>query len=139
MKKIILLVIVFLLTSFSNAFAKEKAFILFNKYPITNETITSTSNTNLFSPGERIYYLVAFPQKAIKKSLLIQIYKIDGGADERFGHDIIWGKRVKLRTQHHNFYTDYIVLNQTGAFVMKVYSRDNPTKILTTNNFYVKN
>lgn len=138
MKKFLLIAFIILI-SFSDANAKEKAFILFNKHPITNETITSTSNTNQFQAGERIYYLIAFPEKSIKKSLLVQVFKIGGGKDERFGHDIVWGKRVKLKTQQHNYYTDYIVLNQTGAFVMKVYSKDNPTKILTTNNFYVKN
>ena len=139
MKKLIIFVVIIFLASFCSASAKEKAFILFNKLPITDETITSTSNTNQFASGERIYYLIAFPQKAYKKSLLIQVFKVGGDKDERYGHDIVWGKRVKLKTQHHNFYTDYIVLNQKGVFVMKVYSRDNPTKVLTTGNFYVKN
>ena len=94
-----------------------KNVILFNKYPITNETITSTSNTNQFQPGDRIHYLVAFPKKLYKRTLLVQVFKVGGDKDERGGHEIIWGKRVKLKTQQHNFYTDYIVLNQTGVFV----------------------
>ncbi|MBQ7125676.1 hypothetical protein IJO12_01165 [bacterium] len=139
MKKLILFLVTVLIFCFNSAQAKEKAFILFNKHPITNETITSTSNTNEFNSGERIYYLIGFPEKLYKKSLLIQIFKVGGDKDERFGHEIVWGKRVKLKTQQHNFYTDYIVINQNGVFVMKVYSRDYPTKILTSANFYVKN
>ena len=139
MKKFVLYLTILLAFCCNGAYAKEKAFILFNKYPITNETITSTSNTNQFQPGDRIHYLVAFPKKLYKRTLLVQVFKVGGDKDERGGHEIIWGKRVKLKTQQHNFYTDYIVLNQTGVFVMKVYSRDYPTKILTSANFYVKN
>ena len=70
---------------------------------------------------------------------LIQIFKLGGDKDERLGYDIVWGKRVKLRQEQVFYYTDYIVLNNSGNYVMKVYSRDNPTKILTSANFYVKN
>ena len=49
------------------------------------------------------------------------------------------GKRVKLKDEQKHYFTDYVVLNDTGAYAMKVYSKDNPTKILTTGNFYVRN
>lgn len=139
MKKFILFITIIFISIFACACDSEKAYILFNKYPFSKETITSTSNTNLFKPGERIYYLVTFPEKSQSKMALIQVFKLGGDKDERLGYDLVWGKRVKLKQEQVFYYTDYIVLNNNGNYVMKVYSRDNPTKILTSANFYVKN
>lgn len=124
---------------FTCACDNEQANILFNKHQFTQDTILSPSNTNVFKPGERIYYLVTLPKQVESKMLLIQIVKIGGDKAEMYGYDLVWGKRVKLRDEQAHYYTDYVVLNSTGAYTMKVYSRDNPTKILTTANFYVKN
>lgn len=103
------------------------------------DTINSPSNTNVFVTGERIYYLITLPKPVEAKSLLIQILKVGGDSDERLGYELVWGKRVKLRDGQAHYFTDYVVFNTKGAYLMKVYSRDNPTKILTTANFYVKN
>ena len=118
---------------------EQKSYILFNKRPITADTITSESNINVFKPNERIYFLVTLPKPVEHKSLLIQVIKVGGDTDERLGYDLVWGKRIKLRDENVHYYTDYLVFNQTGAYIMKVYSRDNPTEILTTGNFYVRN
>lgn len=139
MKKLLIFVITVFLTMFVSACDNERSYILFNKRPITPETITSQTNINVFSPGERIYYLVTLPKPVEMKSLLIQVVKVGGDQDERLGYDLVWGKRVKLRDENVHYFTDYIVFNQTGAYIMKVYSRDNPTEILTTGNFYVRN
>lgn len=124
---------------FTCACDNEQSVILFNKHVITPDTIASGSNTNVFQPGEKIYYLITLPKPVEKKSLLIQVVKIGGDKDERLGYDLVWGKRVKLRNEQIHYFTDYVVFNQTGAYTMKVYSRDNPTQILTTGNFYIRN
>ena len=124
---------------FTCACNKEKSVILFNKHVFTPETINSPSNTNIFKPNERIHYLITLPEQVESKSLFIQIFKIGGGSDERLGYDLVWGNRVKLRDEQKHYFTDYIVLSGKGNYVMKVYSRDNPTKILTSGHFYVKN
>ena len=131
--------IIFFIMLFVCACDNEQSVILFNKFPITKESIVSNTNTNVFKPNERIYYLVTLPKPVVTKSLLIQVYKLGGDKDERLGHDLVWGKRVKLKDEQIYYYTDYVVMNKTGSYVMKVYSRDNPTKVLTTNSFYVKN
>lgn len=136
MKKFLIFAITVILTMFTCACNREQSHILFNKYPFTTETITSTQN--IFKPNERIYYLITLPKPVESQRLLIQIIKIGGGSDERLGYELVWGKRVKLKDEQIYYYTDYVVLNQTGAYIMKVYSRDNPTKILTTSQFYVK-
>lgn len=139
MKKVLIFIISIFLTIFTCACDNEQAVILFNKHVITPETISSpTSNTNVFKPGERIYYLITLPKPVETKSLFIQIVSVGGGKDERLGYDLVWSRRVKLKDDQIHYFTDYVVLNQKGPYIMKVYSRDNPTKILTTGNFYIK-
>ncbi len=139
MKKFVLLLLTLFFVVFTCACDNEQALILFNKYKFTPDTINSPSNTNIFKPNERIYYLVTLPKQVESKFLLIQIVKVGGDKDERLGYDLVWGKKVKLREEQVHYYTDYVVLSGTGAYIMKIYSRDNPTKILTTGHFYVRN
>ena len=139
MKKIFLTVVTILIAIFTCACDKEKSVILFNKHQFTPDTINSPSNTNVFKPNERVYFLITLPEQVESKLLLIQIYKLDGGDDQRLGYELVWGKRVKLRDEQKHYFTDYVVMNGKGNYVMKVYSRDNPTKILTSGHFYVKN
>ena len=138
MKKFLLFLLTVFFVIFTCGCDNEQSLILFNKYKFTPDTINSPSNTNVFKPNERIYYLVTLPKPVESKFLMIQIVKVGGDKDERLGYDLVWGKKVKLRDEQKHYYTDYVVLNGTGAYIMKVYSRDNPTKILTTGNFYVK-
>jgi len=139
MKKIFLLIII-LLSGFlmPSCYGREKSVILFNKYQFTEDSILSQSNTNVFKPGERIYYLITLPKKVKSQMLFVQILKI-GGEGERLGYDLVWGKRVKLRDEQVHYFTDYVVFNATGAYAMRVFSRDNPTKVLTSAYFYVRN
>lgn len=139
MKKFLLFLTTIIIAAFTFGCDSEKSVILFNKYRFTSDTIVSQSNTNVFKPGERIYYLITLPQPVETKMLLIQIVKLGGGQEERLGYDLVWGNRVKLKDEQKHYFTDYVVFNETGAYAMKVYSKDNPTKILTTGNFYVKN
>ena len=124
----------FFVMAFTCACDNSQSYIVFNKYPFTSETMTSS--TNVFAPGERIYYLVTTPQTVETKRLLIQVYKM--GDKERLGYDLVWGKQVKIRNEQVYYYTDYIVLNEKGAYVMNAYSKDNPTQLLSSNEFYIK-
>lgn len=122
---------------FTCACDNEQSVILFNKHHFTPETINSVSNTNVFQAGDRINYLITLPKPVESKMLRIQIVKVGGDKDERLGYDLVWGKKVKLRNEQVHYYTDYVVLGK-GVYIMKVYSNDNPTKILTTGQFHVK-
>ena len=137
MKKFLIFAISIILTMFTCACNSEQSLILFNKHPFTPETITSGGN--IFKPGDRVYYLITLPKPVETRKLFIQVVKIGGYKDERLGYDLVWAKRVKLKDEQIYYFTDYVVFNQTGAYLMKVYSRDNPTKILTSSQFYVKN
>lgn len=137
MKKFLIFAITIIMTVFTCACDREHSHILFNRYPFTPETVTSTRN--IFAPGDRIYYLITLPKPVESRRLYIQIVKVDGDTDERLGYDLVWTRRVKLKDEQIYYYTDYVVFNEAGVYLMKVYSRDNPTKILTTSQFYVKN
>lgn len=137
MKKFLILLFTIFITIFTCACNREVSQILFNRHPFTSETMTT--GTNVFKPGERIYYLITLPTPPETKKLFIQIVKVDGGDDERLGYDLVWARKVKLKDEQIYYYTDYVVFNQTGGYIMKVYSKDNPTKILTSSQFYVKN
>jgi hypothetical protein len=113
---------------------EKKAYILFNKYPFSEETMSAT--TNVFKPGERIYYLVTTPKTVKTKRLLLQVMKM--GKHERLGYEIVWGKQVKVRDEQVFYYTDYFVFQEAGAYEMRAYSRDEPTKLLTANYFYIR-
>ena len=142
MKKFVGFFIMIVMVMFTCACDSEKAQILFNKQPFRQDTMMS--GTNVFKSGERIYYLVTLPHSVESKRLLIQVVKtggktLTGDPADRLGYDLVWGKHVKLKDEQIYYYTDYLVFNETGAYIMTVYSRDNPTKILTSSQFYVKN
>ena len=135
MKKFLLLIVTLFVVIFTCACDNAQSYILFNRYPFDKNTMTETSN--VFKPGERIYYLVTTPKTVETKRLLIQVFKL--GKHERLGYDLVWGKQVKVRDEQVYYYTDYIVLTEAGAYMMEVYSKDNPTKLLTSNQFYIRN
>lgn len=133
LQKLFLAVTLFLVMIFTSACSKQ-AYILFNKYPFSEETMCAT--TNVFKPGEKIYYLVTTPKTVKTKRLLLQVMKM--GKHERLGYETVWGKQVKVRDEQVYYYTDYFVFNEAGAYEMRAYSKDEPTKLLTTNYFYVR-
>lgn len=61
------------------------------------------------------------------------------GSNERLGYDLVWARRVKLKDEQVYYYTDYVAMSSAGSYVIKVYSQDEPTKLLTTSQFYVRN
>ena len=135
MKKIFLYITIIFLSIFLCACDKEKAQIFFNNHPFSEETIVD--NTSIFKPEQRIYYLLTLPKPVQTQRLLIQIMKV--GSNDRLGYELIWGKQVKIRDEQVHYFTDYIVLHSTGTYVIKVYSKDEPTKLLTSSEFYVRN
>lgn len=112
----------------------EKSQVFYNKYPFNEKTILD--NTNVFSPGERIYYLITLPEHVKSQRLYIQI--LQAGGTNRLGYEMVWAKQVKIRDEQYHYYTDYIVLHQAGTYIINVYSKDEPTKLLTTSEFYLK-
>ncbi len=133
MKKVFLPVL-FVFISVLLCGCSEKSGILFNNNPITAENVLDNSTT--FVAGQRIYYLIYLPQKVRSRYLYIQVVKKDNDYG-RLGYNLFMTKDVRLKDEEVNYFTDYIVINQKGYYIMQVYSKDNPTKKLTAAQFYV--
>lgn len=113
----------------------DKPAILFNKNPITKENVMDYSS--VFKPNVRIYYLVLLPKKVHSRYIYIQIIKKDNDM-ERLGYKLYWANTVRLKDEEMYYYDDYIVIGEPGAYVMKIYSKDNPTVPLTMAQFFVR-
>ena len=112
----------------------DKPAILFNRQPITEQNVMDMSS--VFAPGTRIYYLILMPKTQVSRLLTIQIIK--KGSKDYLGYSLFMTRTVRLKDEYERYYTDYMVINEKGAYIMKVYSHDNPQKILTQAEFYVK-
>lgn len=112
----------------------DRAAILFNQYPITKENIYNYSRA--FPRNARIYYIILMPRRVESRYLYVQIIKKDNSYG-RFGYNLIWTKNTRLKDDEVKYFTDYFVLNEKGFYIMKVYSKDNPHKVLTSAEFYV--
>ena len=132
MKKLILFCL--LLLTLTTACTRDKAAILFNKNPITKDNVYDHSK--VFPLNSRIYYLILIPKKVESRYLFIQVIKKDNDYG-RLGYNLVWSRDVRLKYEEERFYYDYLVLNEKGFYIMKVYSKDNPQKVLTTAEFYV--
>lgn len=135
MKRVILLFTTLILLFTTSACTGDKPSILFNKNPITKENVMDFST--VFKPNVRIYYLVLIPKKIHSRYIYIQIIKMDNKM-ERYGYKLYWANTVRLKDEQVFYYDDYVVINETGAYIMKVYSKDNPTTPLTTAQFFVR-
>ena len=135
MKKFFLLLSVILILLFTSACDDIKPSILFNTSPINAENALHPNN--VFEAGKRIYYLVIIPKPVKSRFIYIQIIKKEG-ANERLGYKMFYGNTVRLKDEQMYYYDDYIVIRERGTYVMKIYSKDNPTKVLTMAQFWVK-
>ena len=135
MKKFLLISLILLLGCFTTACNDtDKAGILFNQHPITVQNVKDISS--VFVPGSRIYYLILMPE--IQNSRILNIQIIKKGSAEYLGYSLYMTRTIRLKDEEKKYYTDYMVINEKGAYIMKVYSNDNPQKILTQAQFFVK-
>ena len=135
MKKIILcFLMLFVMTVFS-ACSSDKAAILFNRGKITAQNVMNYSS--VFSPNQRIYYLILIPKKIKTRTIEIHVIKKDNDY-MRLGYNLYWSYSAYLKDDQMYYYDDYVVISEPGAYVMRVYSKDNPTKTLCMSQFFVK-
>ena len=135
MKKLVFLVFSVLIMFCATACTMDKASILFNHDPITKETVMN--NTTVFDKGERIYYLILTPKTVHSRYIYIQIIKKDNDYNQ-FGYQLYWGNTVRVKDEQMYYYDDYIVINEKGNYIMKVYSKDKPQVPLTQAQFFVR-
>jgi predicted transcriptional regulator of viral defense system len=75
------------------------------------------------------------PKKQESRQLFIQLVK--KGKMDRLGYSLYWAKDIRLKDEEVYYYTDYVMVSERGVYIMKVYSKDKPTKPLAMNEFYV--
>lgn len=112
----------------------DKPSVIFNQRPITTQNVTDMSS--VFAPNTRIYYLILMPK--VQNSRFLDIKIIKKGSAEYLGYSLFMTQTIRLKDEEQKYYTDYIVINEKGAYIFKVFSRDNPSKVLTQAEFYVK-
>lgn len=135
MKKLIFITFVLCFLILATGCSSDKPAILFNKYPISEKNIYDYSKA--FDKNTRIYYVLLMPKKVQSRYLYIQVIKKDNDYG-RLGYDLIWTKNIRLKDEEVNYFTDYFVISEKGYYIMKVYSKDNPHKVLASSEFYVR-
>ena len=135
MKKLILFVVAIFLCFSVCGCRGDKPAILFYNEPVTEQNVMNYSSE--FSPNQRIYYLILLPKTVQTNAIEIQLIKKDN-KDERLGYNLAWSKTARLYEDQMYYFNDYLVVSETGAYVMKVYSKDNPTKTLCMAQFFVR-
>ncbi len=135
MKKLVLVFMSLLVMVFSSACHSDKPGILFNMEPITTEN--AMHYTSVFDKNQRIYYLIFTPKPVETGMIEIQIIKKDNQY-ARYGYKLFWTHSARLKEEQIYYYDDYVVIPEKGAYIMKVYSKDNPTKPLCMAQFFVK-
>ena len=108
MKKIILcFLMLFVMTVFS-ACSSDKAAILFNREKITAQNVMNYSS--VFSPNQRIYYLILIPKKIKTRTIEIHVIKKDNDY-MRLGYNLYWSYSAYLKDDQMYYYDDYVVIS----------------------------
>lgn len=119
--------------------AKNNAFLLFNLQPINRDNLKYSSKR--FPKGQRIYYLFASENKIESEYIRVQIFKISDNGPIG-GYELINVNDYRLSKDEIHYYTDYVVINQSGHYVMQVFVRNKynvlrASKPIVFNDFYV--
>ncbi len=134
MRKLILYFTTFLII-FCSYGCCDKAAIIFNSEKITASNVMNY--TTVFRKNDRIYYLVIIPKKIKTRAIDIQVIK----KDNRYmtlGYKLYWSYSAVLKDDQMYYYDDYFVISESGLYVMKVFSKDNPQKTLCMAQFLVQ-
>lgn len=114
---------------------KQKAIILFNRYPITKETLLF--NATEFVEGKKFYYIF-MSQKPIKNDIIrVRVRKKDGKWAQETVKPV-YSNDFRLNKDEVYYYTDYLVIHEAGEYSMWVYDRYNMTRPLAISDFRIK-
>lgn len=114
----------------------RKGIILFNHLPITKKNLVK--NDVEFSVGERIYYIFVAKKELEDKYITIKLKKQDDNA-KVFDTQFIYSNTYRLRKDEAYYFTDYIVLHESGYYLMQVYSKDDRNgRPLASADFHVR-
>lgn len=129
-----ILIIVFLALGLTACNTPRTA-ILFNDYPITKENLLQ--NSTEFKVGKRFYYIFVTERQIETKFIRIKILKRDEKANYS-PTKTVYCNDFRLNTDQVFYYTDYLVMNDSGYYYMMVYAMNRLDKPLATADFQVK-
>lgn len=142
-KKTIISSILFLLFAFSafalSGCAKKTSMILFNQYPITKENLLS--NSSEFIQGKRFYYIFVTERPLDSSMIRVRILKREEKANFTASKLVYSNDFKPSRNQIQEqiyYYTDYLVLEETGYYCMQIYSTDLLNSPLAVADFKIK-
>lgn len=135
MKKAILSLLILLSVFLFSACSHNRGIILFNTQPITKEN--ALSDEIVFNLNEKVYFLFIAPQKMENDFIRVQVFKMTDKAPWG-GNEVVRTKDFRLMKDERYYYTDYFVFNETGRYVMQVFSIDDFRHPLALDFFYVK-
>lgn len=133
-KKIFCLVLFCFLAVGLSGCNKQKAIILFNNNPITKETLLN--NSTMFKVKKRIYYVFISQKPIESKFIRVIIQKREEKADN-LALKVVYSDDFRLNKDNVFYYTDYIVMEETGSYCMKVYAKNNLERPLAVADFKV--
>lgn len=120
---------------FLTACDKPKTAILFNNNPITKENILQ--NPTQFKVDKRFYYIFITEKQLESNIIRVKILK----RDEKANYEptkIVYSNDFRLNKDQIFYYTDYIVMHESGYYYMLIYATNRLDKPLATADFQVK-
>ena len=135
-KKLSILIILFLCLFITTACSnKPKTLILFNRYPITKETMLN--NATEFDAGKKFYYIFLTQEPIDAKLVRVKIYKREEKANYRVT-DLVYSNDFKVMKDEIYYYTDYLVMHDAGYYYMAIFAINNMRKPLAVADFKIK-
>lgn len=133
-QKVLLLFLALSCLFLFSACNKNAPIILFNKEPITRETLLN--NSTQFVKGKRFYYIF-ITQKPLKvNSIRVRIYKRDEKANMCLSK-MAYSNDFRLAQDNIYYYSDYFVMNEVGYYCMMVFAADNLKQPLAIADFQI--
>lgn len=120
---------------FCTACDKPTTIILFNNYPITKENLLN--NSTEFKVGKKFYYIFITEKQLESNFIRVRILKREPKADY-IANKVVYSNDFRLNKDQIFYYTDYMVMNDTGYYYMLIYSKNRLDKPLATADFQVK-
>lgn len=133
-KKILNLLLIFFSLFIFCGCNKNAPIILFNKDPITRETLLN--NSTQFVKGKRFYYIFITQKPLTVNSIRVRIYKRDEKANMNLSK-MAYSNDFRLAKDNIYYYSDYLVMNEVGYYCMMVFAANDLRRPITTADFQV--
>lgn len=134
-KKILSILIITLFALGLTACETPKTLLLFNDNPISKDNILQ--NSTQFKVGKRFYYIFMTEKQIETNFIRVRILKRDEKANYA-PTKVVYCNDFRLNKDQIYYFTDYMVLNDTGYYYMMIYAMNRLDRPLATADFQVK-